>query len=334
MRIRLALAVWLLAVLHPCWGQHEPSLRATTDLDVISLGDRLTLAIEVEHSAGQTVVWPATTDTLGSFEVVSVAELQPIVEDGHQTSTRLYSLTTFELGELEIPAIEILVADSTDAEAALLTTEPLTVLVESVGIDEGGDIRNVKDPLEIPRNWLLLIPWALLVVAVASLSYWLYRRHRSRKQAPRQLMARSVPPRPPHEVAYAALNRLEAERLPEKGLIKQFYIEVSEIVRTYLEGRYPIDALEMTSHEVLRELKGVGLEPEVFDLFPPFFARADLVKFAKHRPDVETCNEMIPMARLLVDETRTRSVRDPSEDGAGEVKPADMAAAEATTTTG
>jgi hypothetical protein len=92
--------------------------------------------------------------------------------------------------------------------------------------------------------------------------------------------------------------------LLDRGETKQYFIEVSEIIRTYLEGRYPIDALEMTSHEVLIELKKVGLEPEVFDLFPPFFSRADLVKFAKHRPGPEVSKEMIPMARLLVDETR------------------------------
>jgi hypothetical protein len=97
---------------------------------------------------------------------------------------------------------------------------------------------------------------------------------------------------------------LEAKRLLEHGEIKQYFIEVSEIIRTYLEGRYPIDAMEMTSYEVLQELKRVGIDPEVLDLFPPFFNRADLVKFAKHRPEPDVAKEMIPMARLLIDETR------------------------------
>ena len=79
---------------------------------------------------------------------------------------------------------------------------------------------------------------------------------------------------------------------------------MSEIIRTYLEGRYPIDALEMTSFEVLSALKHVGLEPEVYDLFPPFLNRSDLVKFAKLRPGLEACKEILIMARLLVDETR------------------------------
>ncbi|MFC1639246.1 BatD family protein [Gemmatimonadota bacterium] len=302
---RAGLAVLILALCSlPCVAQDRASAHADVDLDIVSLGDRLTLTVEVEHLTGQTVVWPALPDTLGSFEVLGAAAGETVVAEGHQTSTMHYALTTFELGELEIPGLDITVADSGAVEPQSLSTAPIRVLVESVGLDEGGDIRTVKAPLDMPRNWLLLIPWVLLVCGLIALGYWLYRRYRARDRTPDIRMAPTVPARPPHEVAYEALDRLEAKHLLERGEIKQYFIEVSEIIRTYLEGRYPIDALEMTSHEVLRELKKVGLEPEVVDLFPPFFSRSDLVKFAKHRPGPEISKEMIPMARLLIDETR------------------------------
>jgi hypothetical protein len=281
----------------------------------MSLGDRITLTVEVEHASSETVTWPALTDTLGSFELVEARSAAPIATDGRQTSIMQYELTTFELGDLEIPAVEVTVADSGDSEPQLLRTEPISVSVESVGIDETGDIRAVKDPLEIPRNWLLLLPWVLLICGSAALSYWIYRRYRARERPLGQPLVSATPPRPPHEIAHEALDRLEDKRLLERGETKQYFIEVSEILRTYLEARYPIDALEMDSHEVLDELKRVGLEPEVFDLFPPFFNRADLVKFAKHRPNMETSRDMIPMARLLVDETKATDGSQYSERG-------------------
>jgi hypothetical protein len=287
----------------PCVAQDRAFVRGYIDLDVVALGDRLTLTVEVEHSPEQTVAWPALVDSLGSFEVLGVAEGEPVVADGRQISTHHYALTSFELGELEIPGLELAVADSGTSEPQLLSTEPIAVLVESVGLDEGGDIRTVKAPLELPRNWLLLIPWMLLICGLAALGYWLYRRYRARERVPELGTAPTVPVRPPHEVAYEALDRLEAKNLPETGEIKQYFIEVSEIIRIYLEGRYPIDALEMTSFEVLSALKHVGLEPEVYDLFPPFLNRSDLVKFAKLRPGLEACKEILIMARLLVDET-------------------------------
>ena len=297
----------------PGVAQDAASVRAAVDLDVISLGDRVTLTLEVEHAQGQFVVWPALSDTLGSFEVLGTSAGLTVVVEGRHTSTKHYVLTTFELGELEIPAIELAVADSGDSVPQLLSTDPVPIIVESIGLDESGDIRTVKAPLEIPRNWLLLIPWVLAVCVLVALGYWLYRRYRARDKVTGGRRESTEPARPPHEVAYEALDRLEARRLLERGEIKRYFIEVSEIIRSYLEGRYPIDALEMTSHEVLRELKKVGLELEVFDLFPPFFSRSDLVKFAKHRPEPEISKAMISMARLLIDETRVPGSR-PSTD--------------------
>jgi hypothetical protein len=271
----------------------------------MSLGDRVTVAVEVSHRVSDAVTWPALSDTLGSFEVVEIREDEPVVAEERLLSTRRFVFTTFELGETEIPPIEVTVEDTSSGEIQVLSTEPISLSVESVGIDESGDIRTVKQPLEIPRNWLLLLPWVILVVGLAALSYWLYWRYRSREKSPDERSSPALPPRPPHEVAYEALERLEAKRLLERGEIKQYFIEVSEIIRTYLEGRYPIDAMEMTSYEVLQELKRVGIDPEVLDLFQPFFNRADLVKFAKHRPGPDVAKEMIPMARLLIDETRS-----------------------------
>lgn len=302
---RLCVVLVLLVVFfRPCVAQERASVEAHADVAVISLGDRVALTILVEHAASEVVFWPELADTLGSFEVLGSSDGPLAAIDGRQTSVRRYELTTFELGELEIPALEIAIADSGETEPRLLTTEPIPIVVESVGIDESGDIRTVKAPLEIPRNWLLFLPWVLLIAGGAALAYWVYRHYRARKKTHQQYVIPAAPPRPPHEIAHEALDRLEAKRLLERGEIKQYFIEVSEIIRTYIEGRYPIDALEMTSHEVLQELKRNGLDPEVYDLFPPFFSRADLVKFAKHRPGPEKSKEMIPKARLLVDETR------------------------------
>lgn len=317
-----AMTMWVL----PAGAQVRPSVSAHTDTDAISVGDRLTLTIAVRHAPGQEVAWPAPADTLGPFEVLGTRAGEPEVSDNDlQTSTQHYVLTAFELGELQIPALDVAVSDSAGAEPEILLTEPISVVVESVGVDESGDIRTVKAPLQIPRNWLLLIPWLLLIGALVGVGYWLYRRYRAREKPSQPSAELREPARPAHEVAYEALDRLEEKRLLERGEIKQFFIEVSEILRAYLEARYPIDALEMTSYEVLRELERVGLEPAVYDLFPPFFDRADLVKFAKHRPDMSACREMIPMARRLVDGTRAPDRAQAEQELAGKGKNSDAA---------
>ena len=189
-----ALLAWCAA---PCVAQENPSVSAAADLSTISLGDRITLTVQVEHELNETVVWPSTSDSLGSFEVVGYNELPPVANDGRQVSSMRLQLTTFELGELEIPAIEVAVVDSGGVDHIPLSTEPIAVVVESVGIDESGDIRTVKAPLEIPRNLLLLLPWLVLTSALAGLVYWLYRRYRARDKTPGELLVPATPPRPP-----------------------------------------------------------------------------------------------------------------------------------------
>jgi len=313
-------------------AQGLPDVRAAADQERIAVGDRVTFTVTVRHEPGSEVFWPAIADTLGPFELVGSQQVEPEIVDSVQISSIHYWLTAFELGELEIPAIELQVSDPGGGEPVSRVTDPTTIDVVSVGIDESGDIRAVKAPLEIPRNWLLLLPWALLVLAVAGLGYWAYRKFRSREKTLEYVEASRIPERPPHEVAHEALDRLEAKHLPEKGAIKEFFIEVSEIVRAYIEARYPIDALEMTSYEVLSELQRVGLDSVQYRLFPPFFERSDLVKFAKYRPQLEACNEMLPMARRLIDATKERPVVDAAQEETGQV--AQTAAASAPDDTG
>lgn len=279
-----------------------PSVRTEIDTAEITLGGRINLLVSVEHDAGTVVAWPDSLD-LGPFEVLQAVVLEPEqVGDRVRSAARL-TLTAFELGELELPSFDLSVGGPDSASVAVLSTDAWTVTVVSVGRDESGDIRAIKGPLEIPRNLLLLLPWLAGLAAFVAAAYWLYRRHRS-KRRPAELRVPVVPPRPPHEVAYEALEKLERSGLLEKGKVKSFYIEVSDIIRAYVEGRYAVEAMEMATYEVMAGLEGAGIEAETRLEFERFFGECDLVKFAKLVPDQASCRVIVPTARGLVDATK------------------------------
>lgn len=278
-----------------------PTVEATLDTTTITVGGRVRLTVTVEHEAGTVVTWPDSLD-LGPFEVLGAAVLEPQRLNGRVRSTERLTLTAFELGELEIPSFDVRVAGPDSTSTATLSTRALPVTVASVGRDETGELRGIKGPLGIPRNWLLLWPWALgLSILVAAV--WLFRRYRARRK-PEPAQVPKTPPRPPHELAYEALDRLELEGLLDRGEIKTHYIEVSDIIRSYIEGRYGIEALELATDEVMAGLQEVGLVPEMRQEFEWFFDECDLVKFAKLIPDPVACRAIVPAARRLVDGTR------------------------------
>lgn len=300
LRLGVLVLVTSLAGMRAVPAQDAPSIRTTLDTAVIHVGDRLRLTVDVTHAASERVVWPDSL-TLDPFEVLDLELGEPVTAGERITSSLVLTLTAFELGELELPSFDVTVEDG---EPRTLRTDGWTVTVESVGLDEGGDIRDVKGPLSMARNWWLLWPWVVGALALTALALWSYRRYqrRARPAAP----ARRTPIRPPHEIALDALMRLEQERLLDRGDIKPFHIRISEILRVYFEGRYGIDAMELVTDEVVVGLRGAGADDDHVETARAFLEACDLVKFAKHTPAPEASREMVPAARRLVEATQPR----------------------------
>ena len=282
-----------------------PQIAMEVDTTAIHVGDRLAVRLTVVHPDDWVVAWPDSL-AISPFEVleyvVAVPEAVPVAVPGGggMRAAATLAVTSFELGELEIPPIEVAVTEP-DGTVQVLSTDPFRIGVESVGLDESGDIREIKGPLSIARNWWTLAPWLLLVAAVGAGAVYLRRRAHARPVV--EAEKPKVPPRPFHLVALEALDELEASSWLDRGQVKRWHVRVSEIIRTYVEGQLEVPALEMTTGEVVSGLRGAALGGRVTEAFHAFLARCDLVKFAKLRPGADESRELLGVARNLVQMT-------------------------------
>lgn len=290
----------------PLVAQEGPLLSATLSApDTLRLGDRITLTISVDHDTADRVIWPDSLH-LGRFELLDSRTAEHITQEGRRVAEVTLQLVAFQLGDLEIPAIGVVVRRS-DGTVETVSTNPINLTIESGGLDESGDIRSLKPPLGFARNWWLTVPWVLLGLAFVALAVWKYRQSRRKDYgAPRP----GTPVQPAHVLAYEALDLLERSDLLTQEKIKQFHIEVSEIAREYVYGRWKIDAIDMTTDDVLHALKRIGLGTADMERFGDLLNRSDMVKFAKSRPDADRSAGLIGLTREIVDSTRAPDERE------------------------
>lgn len=310
-----AIALVVLAAAPPIAAQS----RITTGIDTTyaTVGDRIGLTVTVEHPAGTTIAWPDSV-SLAPFEVLE-ARLEPMRSaNGASVSTLQLSLAAFELGNLEIPSFEVSVVDADGTIVEVLETDGWGVEVASVGADETGDIREIRGPFAIPLGPLWIVLTLLLLLVPALLAWLLYRRRRGRGRDDDAMGVRGRPPRPAHELALEAVAALEASPMLERGQVKEFHIEAAEILRTYVERRFRVDALEMTTREVLSGLEGAGVDDELRDALRRFLEQCDMVKFAKVRPTADASRELLALGRWVIERT-IPTVVIPDVDIEGEV---------------
>lgn len=281
------------------------TLKAGVDKPTATIGDLITytVTIDMDSSVRMEAEEADFTTTLKDFKVVDVGTSNPEEMKGRKILKKWYRIRAHDIGEYSIPEVKVKyhLRDGGEGEA---TAEKVSFEVKSVIGDysQAKDIKDIKPPLSIEREYWLWVLGAFSLLALACLGWLAYRRTLGRKGlVPFPL----PPPLPPHVVARRALQDLDRQGLVKKGMFREYYFFLSEIVRRYLQDRFHKPFLEMTTEEItslLREdsfLKG-GVAREI----EGFLAEADLVKFATHKPGRKKGNEALSRAFRIVEETK------------------------------
>ena len=294
--IRILILICCLPALR---GQPPVQLDSQLDLTQVTVGDRIRFTLTVTAVPGVEVDLPEAEPDLGEFEVLGHEVAGPVDEEGNRIWTVAYTLALYETGSFEIPPITVGYGGDGN-EFGSVKTRSHSVRVESTLSDDSKDILDIKGPLEIPRSLWSLWPWAVAALGVAALIF-LYLRRRG-GEAPAAVSRK--PRLPPYEEAHRALCRLRDSGLLEEGRLKPYFTRLSEIIRRYLERRYPIQAMESTTTQVLDQLRKLALALEELQLFRDFFPCCDLVKFAKYAPPVPEQERVTELAFRILEATR------------------------------
>jgi hypothetical protein len=263
----------------------EVRLTAKTEVDTFQLGSWIDVHVEGVLDAAVDTIGPVLRDSVGILEVIQI--------ERHATKPEwLIRLTTIDSGKVFLPPIEFAYKVKGDTAKHKAYTNTLTLNMTGLAIDPKGDIKDIKPPLSGPWLFEDFVPYIIGIVVLAAFAGGIYYYRRMKKQK-EDLLANVKVVIPPHREALTALRALEEKKLWQQGLIKQYYSEVTEIIRHFFERRWSIIALELTTDEILLQMKPIPDALKVWNEMESFFLTADLVKFAKYEPSpAEHENEM------------------------------------------
>jgi hypothetical protein len=274
-------------------------LTVRADRTAVEVGEPIRLEIEVSGSAA--IAPPVLEKTLGAFDVRPAPKpVGPAPADAAAPSSRtaVYELTTLDSGDVEIPAISLPLGEGADAPT--LATEPIPVKVTSlIGESQNPkDFRDIKGVVDLPQPFDALRLATVAAIGLGATLTILWLVFMLRRTGRLDVML------PADQRAMRELADLEAKRLPAAGRMHEFYVEVTDIVRVYIERRFGLRAPELTTPEFLREARRASaISDEHQKLLGGFLRGADLVKFGGVQPTVSQCDDALGLARRFVGES-------------------------------
>lgn len=260
---------------------------AQIDDDSIIVGEQTLLHIKVEGADGKRVVFPSEKDlTRGAIEALE-GKSDTMGTGAESVIERSVVVTSFDAGRHTVDNVIVSIEDGGSVvrlmpDGSLVLDVSYAADADTAKCEVKPDNPYIKEPYtlwEIVR-WLVL---ALIVAAIAVCIVWVVKRRKEHKPI---VVLPGAKPAPADKKALSELESLRRKELWQKGRIKRYYTDMTDIVRRFLRNMYGINAAEMTTRQTLKAFHGIAdWNEESENLLRQLLQKADMVKFAKSQPE-------------------------------------------------
>lgn len=304
---KISFLLLLLLTLLSAKAQQSISVKASIDSTSLMIGQQTLYHLDVSGPVGLRYIFPFFGDTLtDKVMIVQKSKLDTIHMNDQRIDLRMdYLITSFDSGLYYLPPVKIL-AGKDSVESNYLSLKVITLDVDTTKM-QYYDIKGAQKPPFVLSDYMVEFMLFLLVYALVLTLIWF----RLRKKYPRDKVADIAPELllPPHIVALMELDKLRSEKIWKQGKNKRYFTELSDVLRRYIERRFQINALEMTTEEILTIFKRDKTTQSVYQNLSQILQLADLVKFAKIEP-LESENELSIMnSYLFINQTKLEEVK-------------------------
>ncbi|RZJ72400.1 hypothetical protein [Flavobacterium sp.] len=290
--------LYIAFLLISAFGFSQKRVETSIDTTKNKIGAQFNLTLRVKADTTESVVFPRG-NRFGSLEVIRNYVVDTVEKDGKIELVKRYGLTQFDSGKFQVPRLPVLI-DKKPFYSDSLNLEISNVQVDTLK-QKMYDIKPIiaAESVGVPF-WIWIVLSILVIAAIGFGVYYLIKKFQKKKNE-------EIVYKTPIEKANALLSNLEKKQLVQRGEVKDYYSELTDIARIYIEEVIHIPAMESTTSELiiaLREAassKKMPINQETFENLERVLKTADLVKFAKSRPmDFEIASDKEKIQKVIV----------------------------------
>ena len=278
----------------------SPSVEVKTDATHITVGDKINYFIEASIPKDASLQWATFPDSFNQLEIVEKGKIDTVASADQINYKQKLWVTGFDSGAFMIPSFRF-VANHKD-RSQILFSDSILIHVSTVAVDTTQPYKDIKNIITVKKTWRDYIWWivgglAALVFLVLLIRYFIKRKPASQPEP-------KIPAETLYQKTTRLLDELEAKKLWQGGNIKAYYIELTDILRNYIEERFQTQAMELTTDELLNKSHEHKEMSKHYDDLSQILHTADLAKFAKAQPLPYEHTETMALIRKFVHATK------------------------------
>jgi hypothetical protein len=290
---RLIISIFLLILIVSSSSGQNVNVSSAFDSSRIYIGDQIKFTLTVDQPSNLHLTLPVFKDTIcKNIEILSGPFTDSSsVQKGRLKIIQKYLITSFDSGRYKVKSVFAEVKSESGIKRYYSNSSLLDVMrVKIAPADTTSKIFDIIKPYKAPVTLGDILPWLLIIALIGALAWAAMRFFRKFKRT-KEGVETLISADPAHVIAFRELENLREQQLWQKGEIKKYYTKLTEILRQYLENRFSVFSLELTTAETLDALVKTGFKKDgSYNNLKSVLTGADLVKFAKHVP-VPTENE-------------------------------------------
>jgi len=284
---RLFISIFLIILIISSSAGQDVKISTAFDSTKIFIGDQIKFTVTIDQPSNLKLSLPVFKDTLcKNIEIVSGPRTDTTKnKSGRIKIIQKYLITSFDSGRYQVKPVFAENKNEGGMKRFYSDYSILEVMrVKIAPQDTTAKIFDIIKPYKAPVTLGEILPW-LLVAALLGAIVWAAIRYLPKLRKSEAETNVFIPSDPAHIIAFRELERLKSEELWQKGETKKYYTELTEILRQYLENRFRVYSLELTTAETLEALVKTGFRKNgSYNDLKTVLTGADLVKFAKYNP--------------------------------------------------